>query len=140
MDVYWHSFGLAFAFFVTPQAFQGIPGNDQNTSPTNQKTARSMLERTSLLMFYGSWKHLKSFSGNSFVIIFSLGYLLTYLVKRLEFNTTMFEKITAKHCLPFLGIPMTWNHLVTVSKCESFYVFSWSRYISLHMMHILTDL
>ena len=42
-----HSFSLAFAFFVTPQAFQVIPGNDQNTSPTNQETTGSMLERTS---------------------------------------------------------------------------------------------
>ena len=26
---------------------QAIPGNDQNASPTNQKTARSKLDRTS---------------------------------------------------------------------------------------------
>ena len=43
-----------------------IPGNDQNTSPTNQKTAGSKLERTSYLMFYGSRRHLKSFSGKLF--------------------------------------------------------------------------
>ena len=46
---------------------QAIPGNDQNASPTNQKTARSKLERTSYLMFYGSWRHLESFSGNFLV-------------------------------------------------------------------------
>ena len=42
--------------------FQAIPGNDQNASPTNQKTAGSKLDRTSQLMFYGSWRHLESFS------------------------------------------------------------------------------
>ena len=47
-----------------------ILGNDQNTSPTNQKTARSKLERTSLLMFYGSRRHLKILSGNFLVLIF----------------------------------------------------------------------
>ena len=62
-------------------------------------------------MFYGSRRHLKSFSGNFLVLIFSLGCLLTYLVKNLAFTTTIFEKIIAKHCPPFLGIPMTWNHL-----------------------------
>ena len=40
---------------------QAIPGNDQNASPTNQKTAGSKLDRTSLLMFYGSWRQLESF-------------------------------------------------------------------------------
>ena len=45
---------------------QVIPGNDQNMYPTNQKTPGSKLERTSYLMFYGSRRHLKSFSGNFF--------------------------------------------------------------------------
>ena len=70
---------------------QVIPGNDQNTSPTNQKTVGSNLERTSQLMFYGSSRHLKSFSGNFLVLIFLLGCLLTYLVKSLVFNATIFE-------------------------------------------------
>ena len=43
-----------------------IYGNDQNASPTNQKTGGSKLERISQLMFYGSRRHLKSFSGNFF--------------------------------------------------------------------------
>ena len=68
-----------------------IPGNDQNMSPTNQKTAGSKLERTSELMFYGSRRHLKSFSGNFLMLLFLLGCLLTYLVKSLVFNATIFE-------------------------------------------------
>ena len=52
---------------------QVIPGNDQNTSPTNQKTAGSKLERTSQLMFNGCRRHLKSFSGNFLVLIFFTG-------------------------------------------------------------------
>ena len=32
---------------VTGESFELIPGNDQNMSPTNQKTAGSNLERTS---------------------------------------------------------------------------------------------
>ena len=70
---------------------QVLPGNDQNISPTNQKTAGSKLERTSLLMFYGSRRHLKSFSGNFLVLIFLLGCLLTYLMKSLVCNGTTFE-------------------------------------------------
>ena len=44
-------------------ATQAIPENDQNASTTNQKTAGSKLDRTSKLMFYGSLRHLESFSG-----------------------------------------------------------------------------
>ena len=44
-------------------ANQGIDGNDQNAPPSNQKTAGDKLDRTSWLMFYGSWRHLESFSG-----------------------------------------------------------------------------
>ena len=32
---------------VFERAYQAIPGNDQNASPTNQKTAGSKLDRTS---------------------------------------------------------------------------------------------
>ena len=71
--------------------FQVIPGNDQNMSPTNQKTAGSNLERTSKLTLYGSRRHLKSFSGNFLVSIFSQGCFLRYLVKILVFNATIFE-------------------------------------------------
>ena len=46
--------------------YQAIPGNDQNASPTNQKIAGSKLDRTSKLMFYGSWRHLESCSGSFF--------------------------------------------------------------------------
>ena len=53
--------------------YQVIPGNDQNASPTNQKTAGSTLKRTSQLIFYGSRRHLESFSGNFLVLIFLLG-------------------------------------------------------------------
>ena len=35
-----------------------------------------------------------------------------YLVKSLAFNAAITEKLTAKHCPPIMGIPMTWNHLV----------------------------
>ena len=73
------------------KTFQVIPGNDQNTTPTNQKTAGSNLERTSQLMFYGSRRHPKSFSGNFLMLIFLLGCFLTYLLKSLVFNRTMFE-------------------------------------------------
>ena len=45
---------------------QTIPGNDQNASPTNQKTAASELNWTSKLMFYGFRRHLESFSGGFF--------------------------------------------------------------------------
>ena len=68
-----------------------IPGNDENTSPVNQKTVGSNLKHTSSLMFYDSWRHLKSFSGNFLVLTFLLGYLLTYLAKSLVFNATIFE-------------------------------------------------
>ena len=71
--------------------FQAIPGNDQIASPTNQKTTGSKLERTSYLMFYGSWRHLESFSGDFFVQLCLLGCLLRYLVKNLVFNGTIFE-------------------------------------------------
>ena len=70
---------------------QAIPGNDQNASPANQKTAGSKLDRTSQLMFYGSWRHLESFTGSSLVRICLLGCLLRYLVKSLVFNGTIFE-------------------------------------------------
>ena len=43
-----------------------IPGNDQNTSSTYQGTAGSKLKGESYLTFYGSWRHLKSFSGGFF--------------------------------------------------------------------------
>ena len=65
--------------------------NDQNASPTNQKTAGSKLERTSELMFYGSWRYLESFSGGFLVRICLLGCLLRHLVKSLLFNGTAFE-------------------------------------------------
>ena len=42
-----------------------------------------------------------------------LGCLLIYLVKSLVFNGTLFEQITVKQCPTYLGIPMTWNHLVS---------------------------
>ena len=71
--------------------FQAIPGNDQNASPTNQKTAGSKLDRTSYLMFYGSWRHLESFSGGFLVRICLLGCLLRHLVKSSVFNGTTFE-------------------------------------------------
>ena len=68
-----------------------IPGNDQNSSPTNQKTSGSKLDRTSQLMFYCSWRHLESFSGGFLVRICLLGCLLRYLVKSLVSNGTIFE-------------------------------------------------
>ena len=68
-----------------------IPGNDQNASPTNQKTAGSKLDRTSKLMFYGSWRHLESFSGVFLVRICLQRGLLRYLVKSVVFNGTIFE-------------------------------------------------
>ena len=52
-------------------SFQAIPGNDQNASATNQKTAGSKLDRTSQLMFYGFWRHLESFSGSFLVRMFA---------------------------------------------------------------------
>ena len=70
---------------------QAIPGNDQNASPTNQKTAGRKLDRTSWLMFNGSWRHLESFSGGFLVRMCLLGCLLRYLVKSLVFNGTIFE-------------------------------------------------
>ena len=70
---------------------QVIPGNDQNMYPTSQKTAGSKLERTSYLMFYGSRRHLKSFSGNFLVLTFLLVCLLMYLVSSPVFNVTIFE-------------------------------------------------
>ena len=76
---------------VSCRGYQMVPGNDQNTSPTNKETAGSKLKRTSQLKFYGSRKHLKSFSGNVLVLIFLLGCLLTYLMKSLVFNATIFE-------------------------------------------------
>ena len=45
--------------------YQAIPGNDQNASPTNQKTPGSKLDRTS------SWRHLESFSGGFLVRMFA---------------------------------------------------------------------
>ena len=48
---YWNDFSvltLLIAFYsVFLPRLQVVPGNDQNTSPTNQKTAGSNLERTS---------------------------------------------------------------------------------------------
>ena len=52
---------------VEEEAFQVIPGNDENTTPTNQETAGSKLERTAYLTFYGSQRHLRSFSGGFLV-------------------------------------------------------------------------
>ena len=46
---------------------QVIPGNDQNTVPTNQAATGSKLDRTSQLTFYGSPGHLKSFLGDCLV-------------------------------------------------------------------------
>ena len=43
-----------------------IPGNDQNTIPTNQEATGNKLDRTSQLTFHGSRGHLKSFSGDFF--------------------------------------------------------------------------
>ena len=77
--------------FVLNCTYQAIPGNDQNASPTNQKTAESKVERTTQLMFYGSWRHLESFTGGFLVRICLLGCLLRYLVKSLVFNGTTFE-------------------------------------------------
>ena len=64
-----------------PPHYQAVPGNDQNASPTNQETAGSKVDRTSQLMFYGSWRHLESFSGGFLLRICLLGCLLRYLVK-----------------------------------------------------------
>ena len=36
--------------------YQAIPGNDQNASPTNQKTAGSKLDRTCFMALAGIWK------------------------------------------------------------------------------------
>ena len=84
--------GIGHRYFSNQVGFcQMIPGNDQNTSPTNQRTAGSKLERTSKQMCYGFRRHFKSFSGNFLVLIFSPGCLLTYLVKSLVFNATIFE-------------------------------------------------
>ena len=47
--------------------YQVMSGNNQNTIPTNQGAAGSKLDRTSLLTFYGSGGHLKSFSGDFLV-------------------------------------------------------------------------
>ena len=58
-----------------------IPGNDQNFIPTNQGTAKSKVERTSYLMFYGFRRHLKSFLGVFLVYVCLSGYVLKYLVK-----------------------------------------------------------
>ena len=57
--------------FSMADSFQVIPGNDQNTSPINQKTAGSKVERTSKLMFYGSRRHLKSFQVTFCVDLFT---------------------------------------------------------------------
>ena len=35
------------SIYIVWRAIQAIPGNDQNTSPTNQKTAGNKLDRTS---------------------------------------------------------------------------------------------
>ena len=47
--------------------YQVIPGNDQNTIPTNQGATGSKLDWTSYLTFYGSRGNLKSFSGDFLV-------------------------------------------------------------------------
>ena len=96
---------------VWPGLYQVISGNDQN-SPTNQWTFGSKLERTNKLTFCGSRRHLKSFPGSFLAWIYLPGCVLKYLVKRLVFNAAITEKLTAKHCQPIMGIPMTWNHLV----------------------------
>ena len=70
-------------------------------------------------MFYGSWRHLESFSGSFLVRICLLGCLLRYLMKSLVFNGAIFEYITVKQCPPHLRIPMTWNHLVGVTQIPS---------------------
>ena len=46
---------------------QVIPGNDQNTIPTNQGATGSTLDWTSQLTFYDSRGHLKSISGDFLV-------------------------------------------------------------------------
>ena len=46
---------------------QVIPGDDQNTIPTNQGATGSKLDQTRQLTFYGSWEHLNSFSGDVLV-------------------------------------------------------------------------
>ena len=51
-------------FLIVIRTFQVIPGNDQNTIPTNHGATGSKLDRTSQLTFYGSRGHLKSFSGD----------------------------------------------------------------------------
>ena len=76
---------------VLYKRIQAIPGNDQIASHTNQKTAGIKLERTSQLIFYGSWRHLESFPGGFLVRICLLGCLLRYLVKSLLLNGTIFE-------------------------------------------------
>ena len=57
-------------FLMSPEVDsdnQVIPGNDQNTIPTNQEATGSKLDRTSQLTFCGSRGHLKSFSGDFLV-------------------------------------------------------------------------
>ena len=55
--------------------------------------------------------------------IYSLGCVFKYLVKFLIIKGTISEmEMADKHCPPFLGIPMTWNHLVGVGllgMCKS---------------------
>ena len=46
---------------------QVIPGNDQNTIPTNHGVTGSKLDWTSWLTFYGSRGNLKSFSRDFLV-------------------------------------------------------------------------
>ena len=88
-----------------------IPGNDQNTIPTNQEATGSKLDRTSQLTFCGSRGHLKSVSGDFFgVNLFTRMYFQVF-GEILIIKGTIFEYITDKHYPPFLGIPMTWNHL-----------------------------
>ena len=83
--------GSCTAIELNSMCYQAIPQNDQNACPTNQKAARSKLDRTGYLMLYGSWRHLESFSGGFLVRICLLGCLLRYLVKSLIFNGTIFE-------------------------------------------------
>ena len=52
------------------RSFQVIPGNDQNTTPTNQGTAGS---KHLADVLWRSQRHLKSFSGRLLVRIRSLG-------------------------------------------------------------------
>ena len=74
---------------------QMIPGN---AIPTNREATGSKLNRTSQLTFCGSRGHLKSFSGDFLVWVYSLGCVFKYLVKFLIIKGTIFKYITDKRC------------------------------------------